>query len=49
MHRFTCGEKEICRNIKKPQNIIKVVVGLKLDLHSSQTEKQNLKKKNILW
>ena len=27
MHRFTCGERKICLNIKKSQNIMKVVVG----------------------
>ena len=27
MHRLTCGEKKICWNIKKSQNIMKMVVG----------------------
>ena len=27
-YRFTCGERKICQNIKKSQNIMKVVVGL---------------------
>ena len=27
-YRFTCGERKICRNIKKSQNIMKVVVGV---------------------
>ena len=26
MYRFTCGERKICRIIKKSQNIMKVVV-----------------------
>ena len=25
-HRFTCGERKVCQNIKKSQNIMKVVV-----------------------
>ena len=28
MHRFTCGEKKIWWNTKKPQNIMKMILGL---------------------
>ena len=27
MHRFTCGEKKSWQNIKKSQNIMKMIVG----------------------
>ena len=27
-HRFTCGERKICQNIKESQNIMKIIVAL---------------------
>ena len=35
-HRFTCGEKKICLNIKMSQNIMKMIVCILAGTDSAQ-------------
>ena len=48
-HRFTCGEKKICLNIKMSQNVMKMIVCILAGAYSAQVLDICLLQVSELW